>query len=196
MKVKFALDLNNRLLYIEDIYCKHSRLEESNLLFIPNQRFPLENLHSVVNGNLIRSLPYMPYRCVPSVVSLLLWHIYDNTILNTVLFKKNPYATSIKNIYDDNLLNMYPSDILAEYEPNLTKEEIKTIEDTVELLYKTDIEQYILTYKDHIFNIDYEGRLFILEVVCNIKEYRFDELEDRLPMKEDKDGVLLWNRNC
>lgn len=196
MKIKFALDLNNRLIHIEDIFCKYSKLQESNLLFIPNQRFPLQNLYSINNGSLVRSLPYMPYICVTSVVTLLLWHIYDNTMLNTVLFKRNPYVGTIKNIYEENLLNMYPRDILYEYEPNLNNQELKTIEDAIDHIYKNDIEQYVLPYKDHIFNIDYEGRLFILEVICSIKEYRFDELEDKLPIKEDRDGVLLWNRNC
>lgn len=194
MQIRIAIDINMDLIPLEDVARQYQE-QCDRFVFTANERYPIINIEKLKSTEDLRTSPYLPYMCVPCVVSLLLYNIYDDTIMTPTLFRRNPYVNSNVNFYDEYLLNMEPEEIVKEYMPNMPDAEAAKFVSDAEMLYKKYVKSYVSKYLDHVFKINHESKLLIIEILGDIKELRFDELADKLPLKEDKDGVYLWNNN-
>lgn len=194
MQIRIAIDINVDLIPLEDVARQYQE-QCDRFVFTPNERYPIIDISKLKSLDDLNTVPYLPYMCVPCVVSLLLYNIYDDTIMTPTLFRRNPYVNSNVNYYDEYLLSMEPEEIVKEYMPNMPDAEAEKFVTDVEAIYNKYVKAYTSKYLDNVFKINHDSKLLIIEILGDIKEHRFDELADKLPLKEDKDGVYLWNNS-
>ena len=160
MKVKYAFDVNIMLLKCEEIANKYIAGDEL-FRFIPGYRYPINGLPinkrsklDELDKNIISKTPYLPYKCIPCVNTLLLWQCYEDTILDQSLFKINPISSKKElNYLKLYMLNMDSNEIIRHY-----------------------IEEISDSDTDHVFELNSDDRLFVLSILGHIKEIRYEEL--------------------
>lgn len=177
MKVSIAFDINDDLKGIESIADKYIKGDKS-FLFIPSARYPLENKLNIDSKmDIVSKEPYLPYKCVPCVVHLLLKHAYELTWDERDLFEYNPLMEDGTNLVEEYSLNESDMSIIQTYFPDITVDDAVTIENEVrELFYKSGMFRHLASYKDNVFDVEHEDRLIHLSVLGHIKEYRYNEL--------------------
>lgn len=177
MKVSIAFDINDDLQNIEQIVDKYVKSDES-FLFIPSSRYPLKTKLNIDKKlEIVSKEPYLPYKCVPCVVHLLLKHTYEATWDEKDLFEFNPLLENCQNLIEEYSLNETDMSIIQSYFKGITVDDAVDIEEKVkELFYKSGMFRQLANYKDNVFDVDHEDKLIIFSVLGHIKELRYNEL--------------------
>lgn len=184
MKVKYALDVNIMLLKCEEIANKYIAGDEL-FRFIPGYRYPINGLPinkrsklDELDKNIISKTPYLPYKCIPCVNTLLLWQCYEDTILDQSLFKINPISSKKElNYLKLYMLNMDSNEIIRHYIEEISDSDTIVFENEVMNIYEqSGLKRLITPYTDHVFELNSDDRLFVLSVLGHIKEIRYEEL--------------------
>ena len=177
MKVSIAFDINDDLQSIERIADKYVKGDDS-FLFIPSSRYPLESkLNLDKKIDVVSKQPYLPYKCVPCVVHLLLKHAYELTWDERDLFEYNPLLEDSKNLVEEYSLNDTDMAVIQSYFPDISVDDALVIEEEVrELFYKSGMFRQLASFKDNVFDVEHEDKLIILTVLGHIKELRYNEL--------------------
>lgn len=180
MILSLAFDVNVYLFRCEEIANKYVA-DDPLFRFVPWYRYPINGLpienKSRVANELIREEPYLPYKCVPLITKLLLYYIYEATMVDTLTFKTN--LVNKKNgidYYKLYMMEMDPSEIIRHYLEEISDTDILIIENEVKNMFEeTGMKRYVAQYVDHVFEIDTDSKSFILDILGHIKTIRYDE---------------------
>ncbi|MGE3591390.1 MAG: hypothetical protein AB7G52_02690 [Arcobacter sp.] len=171
---KIILDIDEELLIIESIYAKYIKLP-SNLIFVRNNRWPLEDkskLEQFRKLHMVSDRPWHPILCVQSVVDIITLYIANDTS-SFDYFIRNPLIRGGGQCFINNR-DKDPEEIIMLYIESIAVKDLNTILRTIDLIYNK-VSSYTNLYPEHIFTFDIETGYVILENRGNVKAYRFDE---------------------
>lgn len=183
MKVSLAFDINVYLHKCEEIADKYIK---GNPLFkfVPWHRYPINGLKMEdrqemikVQEGVIREEPYLPYKCIPIVNSLLLWYIYDTTMVDIESFRRNLiYKKNGVDYYKLYMLHMDPLEIIRYYIDGISDTDTLVIENEIKNMFENSkMKRYVAPYVDYVFDFNTDEKIIILNVIGHIKEIRYDE---------------------
>lgn len=188
-KINIAFDINLDLRKAEEILDKYVETDEFSL-FVPNKRFPIPYRTKTTNPDIIRNVPYIPYKCMGAVNSLILYFIYGDTIQDIEPFRRNPYLSSSFNYIKSFMLNYRDDEIVREYVPHMTDDDVAKLINEANVIYKKYIKPYITPYINYVFDTEFEERIYLVKILGHIEAIRFKELEGRLPDYKEEGGRL------
>lgn len=191
MVVAIVLNLNRELSKLEEIANKCTYTYEGHL-FSPMERYPLEDRYNIKQTEYVTNIPRMPYKCVPCFVSMMYWYIYRDNILDTRLYKENPYINSTSDYFRDYMLDVDEEEVIREYFEEISDSDMLIAIQELSNLYENHVRPHTAKYKNYVFNIRHDSVDIIIEILGSIKEVRFDEFKDKLPTKEEKNGYGVW----
>lgn len=189
MKVQIAFDINLELIGIESIFNKYVKDDET-FIFTSGKRYPVIDKSKIDKNEMISREPFMVYKCVPCVVLLLLRKVYEITWDEKDLFEYNPLMDHGENYIEKYSLSESSENVIEMFIPTISnKDKYKIIAEVNNIFGTSGIFRHIATYKDHVFEIDHEDKVFLLNVIGHIKELRYQELLDNTTEGEEE-----WTR--
>lgn len=183
MSIKYHLDIEHHLYLIDTYFDMYQPIDYTYLKFLPTLRLPLDRTDEIhvkelkhyqrIGGvdQYISSQPYLPWRCVDMVKTVVLEEIYNNTGLE--IFKVNYLKSNFKSF----VLGLEREEIIYSYLGDIYLDHKKNINNILRTINSDFICPIIDQHSDEsIWDIDYNTNFMFLVNTGNIYKYRYKEL--------------------